>query len=165
MYMSLCLLSTLSAMRPDEKINDTIYIENGATSVNLSCGEVPQSAVAIDWFIYKSGEWVKLLKFYHTKSMIRHYSSNKTKYDISESTNTSLVVKNIKLSDSFFFMCGSAGGPILYSYMNTLHVVGKSLFTYLFTSFFYSRRCWYSCEKFKDSKVNKSPKSKRYFNL
>ena len=133
--MSLCLWLTISAVESNQEINDTIYIENGAASVNLSCGDVPQSAVAIDWFVYKSDEWLKLLKFYHTMSSHHLYSYNNAKYDIGESVNTSLLIKNIKFSDSFLYKCGSAGGPSEHSYTTMLHVLGKSLLTYSFTLF------------------------------
>ena len=67
--MSLCLSVTLSAAESKDKLNATVYIENGADFVELSCGNVPQAAVAIEWFIYNNTEWVKLLKFYHNKSV------------------------------------------------------------------------------------------------
>ena len=135
--MSLCLSVTLSATKSKEefKINETVYIENGAASVELSCGDVPQAAVAIEWFIYNTTElreWGKLLKFYHTNSGNHPYFYNATKYDISKSVSTSLVVNNIKLSDSGLFMCGSLGGSN-HSYMTMLQVIGKSLQIYLFS--------------------------------
>ena len=129
MYMSLCLLLTLSAVESDDKIkiNETVYIENGAASVDLSCGEVPQSAVAIEWFIKESDGWNTLLRFYHTNSEISTKFYNYTKYDISESVNTSLLVKNIKLSDSTLFKCGIRGGSKnIYETTTMLQVVGKS---------------------------------------
>ena len=131
MYMSLCLLLTLSAVESDDKLkmNKTVYVENGAASVDLSCGEVPQSAVAIEWFIKESAGWNKLLKFYHTNSEISTKFYNYTNYDISESVNTSLVVKNIQLSDSTLFKCGIIGVPNNISEtMTMLQVVGKSPF-------------------------------------
>ena len=135
MYMSLCLLLTLSAVESDDKlkINKTVYIENGAASVDLSCGDVPQSAVAIEWSIEESNGWNKLLKFYHTNSEISTKLYNYTKYNISESVNTSLAVKNIKLSDSTLFKCGIVGGPNKnHETFTMLQVVGKSPLTNLF---------------------------------
>ena len=127
--MSLCLSVTLSAIESEKEIAETVYIENGAASVELSCGDVPPSAVAIDWCIYNSNEWIKLLKFYHTQSVNLNnprYSNDSyyKKYDTSKSVGTSLVVKDIKLSDSALFKCGSAGGSN-HNHMTMLQVVGK----------------------------------------
>ena len=146
-YISLGLLVTLSTVESVEqfKINETIYIENGTESVELSCGEVPQSAMAIEWFIHKSNEWRKLLKFYHINSSDSsnpRYFNDPSKYDISKSVNTFLVVKNINLSDTVLFMCGSLGGHFNHSYTTMLQVVGKLLLTYLFSSFTeYNLKC------------------------
>ena len=128
-YISLGLLVTLSTVESVEqfKINKTIYIENGTESVELPCGEVPQSSVAIEWFIRKSNEWRKLLKFYHlnpSDSSNPRYFNDSSKYDISKSVNTSLVVKDINLSDTVMFKCGSLGGHFNHSYTTMLQVVG-----------------------------------------
>ena len=134
--MNLCILLTLSYVESDEKINNTVYIEDGSASVDLSCGEVPHSAFAIEWFIYKGAGWLKLLKFYHTNSgRSNHSNTDYTKYGISESVNTSLVINNIKLSDSALFKCGTVSGSVIYSHTTMLQVVGKLLQTCLFTSF------------------------------
>ena len=136
MYMNLCILLTLPYGESDEKINKTVYIENGSASVDLSCGEVPQSSFAIEWFIYNGTDWLKLLKFYHTNSGRTNYSSSdSTEYGISESVNTSLVIKSIKLSDSALFKCGAVGGSVGYSHTTMLQAVGKLLLTCLFTLF------------------------------
>ena len=136
MYICLCLLLILPLVECDDKfkLNETVYIEKGATSVDLSCGEVPQSAVAIDWFIYKSNAWEKLSKFYHTKPGSLPKLNDSTKYDISKYVNTSLVVKNIKLSDSALFKCTSTGTSNYGRYI-LLQVVGKSLLIHLLTTF------------------------------
>ena len=132
MYMSLCVLLTLSAMESDEKTNKRVYIENGSASVELSCGEVSESSFAIEWLMYTGVDWLKLLKFYHTNSDRSNYSnSNYNKYGISESVNTSLVVKNIKLWDSALYQCGSLGGSITQTHFTRLEVVGKLLLTCL----------------------------------
>ena len=140
MYICLCLLLILPPVECDDKfeINETVYIEKGATSVDVSCGEVPQSAMAIEWSIYKSNEWRKLIKFYHTTPGTRHYFNESTKYDISEFVNTSLVVKNIKLSDSALFKCGSTGKSIHERYI-LLQVVGKLSLIHLLTAFTFVR--------------------------
>ena len=134
--MSLCLLVTLSAIESAEqcKINERVYIENGAAFAELSCGDVPQVAVGVEWFIYNSTEWVKLLKIYKTQPGSYEYNYDSTKYGLSESVNMSLVVKNIKLSDSALFKCGSLGNSTHIRCIR-LQVVGKSLLTYLFTLF------------------------------
>ena len=139
LYMSLCLSVTVSAVESEEeyKINETVYIGNGAALAELPCSKVPQAAVGIEWFIYTSTEWKKLLKFYHTNPVNSgnpKYCNDSTKYDISQSVSTSLVVKNIKLSDSGLFMCGFVGGSN-HTYTIMLKVVGKSLLTHLFTLF------------------------------
>ena len=130
---------TLSAVESVEqlKINETIYIENGAESVELSCGEVPLSAVEIEWSIRKSKERQRLLKFYHinsSNSSNHQYFNDSSKYEISKSVNTSLVVKDIKISDNVLFMCLSLGALSNHSYTTMLKVVGKFL---LFVYFIY----------------------------
>ena len=117
--MSLCLSVTLSAAesKNEFKINETVYIENGTDFVALSCGDVPQAAVAIEWFIYNNTEWVKVLKFYHNKSV----NHGKPRYLI-----------NFMKYDSGLFMCHSVGGSS-HTYTTMLQVVGKSLLIYLFT--------------------------------
>ena len=130
--MTLCLLLAVSAVVPDEEIDETVYIENGAASVTLSCGEVPTNSVAIEWFIKKDYAFEKILKFYYktpNKSPQHTDSYTSDKYDINESVNTSLVVKNVELSDDGLFQCGTAGEQDGYSYMTKLQVVGKSLLT------------------------------------
>ena len=137
MYMVLWLLLILPPVESDDqlKINETVYIEKGATLVDLSCGEVPQSALAIEWFIYKNNEWIKLVKFYHTKPGSRQYFNDSTKYDNSGFANTSLVVKNIQLTDSAWFKCSFAGTEKATDKRYTfLQVVGKTLIIYLFAS-------------------------------
>ena len=136
MHMSLSLLLTLSTIESDEEINKTVYIEKGSVSVDLSCGEVPQAAIAIEWFIYKRDEWVKLLKFYHNHKS-KYSNSDYSKYGISEAVKTSLVVKNIELSDSALYQCGSVGG-ILYSHTTLLQVVGKLLLIIYLSLILYS---------------------------
>ena len=130
---------TLSAVESVDqlKINETIYIENGAESVELSCGEVPLSAVEIEWSIRKSKERERLLKFYHinpSNSSNHQYFNDASKYEISKSVNTSLVVKDIKISDNVLFMCLSLGALSNHSYTTMLKVVGKFL---LFVYFIY----------------------------
>ena len=129
MYITMCLLVTLSAMASKEEFiekPETVYIEDGAASAELSCGEVHQSVLAIEWFIKESDEWRKVLKFYHTTTGSPRYFNDSAKYDISESVNTSLLVKNIKPSDSALFKCGSIGNSTYERYIK-LQVVGKSL--------------------------------------
>ena len=113
----------------EEDINETLYIEIGAKSVELSCGEVPEAS-AVEWNMNKSNEWKKILKFYHAKAGKEPaYYNNYTqeKYDIGASVNTSLVIKNIQFSDRCLFICETVGGPVAYSYTIQLEVVGKSL--------------------------------------
>ena len=137
--MTLFVLVTLSTLASPEECNEnpvTVYIEDGAAFVELSCGEVPQSAVAIEWIIKKSAEWTKVLKFYHTEPGHSQNIFNTTKYDISESANTSLLVINIKPSDSALFKCISNGGST-HERCVMLQVVGKSLL-FIYSIFFSS---------------------------
>ena len=151
MYMSLCLLVTLSATESAEqfKINKIVYVENGADFVELSCGDVPQAAVGIHWFIYNGTEWVKLLKIYKAQPGRNPDPNASTKYGVSKSVNTSLVVRNIKLSDSASFKCGSLGNSTQMRCIR-LQVVGKSLVTYLFIWFPLAEIKYVICLKSKD---------------
>ena len=134
MHLSLGVVLTLSAVESNKETYGTVYIENGTTSVQLPCGEVPPSALGIKWFAKKHNGWFLLLRFYHNISGRFDYFRNAAKYDISESVNTSLVVKRMKLSDSILYKCAFLEPPTPYRY-TMLQVVGKSLQTNLFTAF------------------------------
>ena len=115
-------------MEHDELINATVYIQNGTQSADLSCGEVPDNAIAIEWYIKISNEWKRILKFYPNKPHRYpeyYYGHTEEKYGINESVNTSLVIRNIEPSDSGLFMCATTGGKLSYSYTTLLNVVGK----------------------------------------
>ena len=132
-WMSLCLLQTPSARAFEGEINNIIYTENGTRSVVLPCGEVPWDIVAIEWFVYGNYEWDKILKFYYYSpgSFPRYfYDDTSDKYGLSESVNTSLVVKDVELTDTSFFRC-STSGNMHHLYTTLLQVVGESLLTYL----------------------------------
>ena len=113
---------------PDEHINATVYKENGAQSLDLSCGKIPDKAVAIEWYIKRSNVWRRILKFYHKKqntSPEYSYGHTEEKYGISQSIHTSLSIRNIEVSDSGLFLCATVGR--LYKYTTLLIVVGKKL--------------------------------------
>ena len=133
-YMTLCILLAMSSAMFDDGIDETVYIEKGAASVILSCGNLPQDAFAIEWFVHKYSVFERIMKFYYKiPNSSPLYSDRYTadKYDIDDSVNTSLVVKNIDLADGGLFQCGTAGGAgDVYSYITKLQVVGKSLLTY-----------------------------------
>ena len=125
--MGLSLLQTVSAVEREEDPNKTIYVENGTESVELSCGPLPENPIAIAWRIKQSDGWKKILKIY-TSGPSEQYDTDK--YGISESVNTSLVVKKVVLSsfDSALFRCDIAGGSLDYRYTTRLQIVGESLF-------------------------------------
>ena len=119
-----------SALKPDGYVNSTVYAENGRESVDLSCGENLTNGVAIYWSISKSNHWSDILKIYPhipTRNITYLESYTAEKYGISESVNTSLVVKNIDISDNACFRCRSAGAGLAYSHITMLNVSGKSL--------------------------------------
>ena len=127
--MSLWMLCT-SALEPDEYVNSTVYTENGKESVDLSCGENLANEVAIYWSIFKCSHWSDILKIYPyipTRNITYFENYTADKYGISESVNTSLVVKNIDISDNACFRCRSAGAGLAYSHITMLNVSGKSL--------------------------------------
>ena len=133
--MGLWMFHTISAVVADDFKNATIYIKNGTGSVDLSCGEVPEKATAIDWFIKKSNTWIRILKFKHMKpnTAPQYYTNNsKDKYDISTSVNTSLVVKNIVPMDIGVYKCSTRGGTQDYSYITLLKIEGESVFVLVF---------------------------------
>ena len=112
------------------EIDGTVQIKNGTESVNLSCGAVPLNIVATEWSVHKH-QMKKILKFYLNKSgNSSMYYNNYTadKYSISEYVNTSIVIKNIALSDTNYYICGIRGQGIDYRYTIMLEVQGKSLF-------------------------------------
>ena len=122
--MCLWLLQTLSAV----EIHDTVYMENGTESVHLPCGEISQYAHGIQWEMNKSNAWKKILKFYPSipGGLPKYFNYfSKDKYAISDSINTSLVVKNIDISDSGLFRCSIIGEEVDYGYITLLQVVGK----------------------------------------
>ena len=128
--MGLWLLQTLLAL----EIHDTVYTENGTETVHLPCGEIPQYAHGIQWKMNKSNAWKKILKFYPSipDGLPKYFNYTKDKYAISDSINTSLVVKNIDISDSGLFKCNSIGEKVDYGYIILLQVVGKRLSVQLF---------------------------------
>ena len=126
--MGLLLLLTASAMEPKDDINNTVCIDNETESVDISCGNVPETATAIEWFIKTSNGWKRIMKVDHTESgefQKRIIGHNEHKYDISESLNTYLVVRNISLSDNSLFKCSATGKSHTYTYTTMLKVVGK----------------------------------------
>ena len=122
--MGLWLLQTQSAL----EIYGIVYIENGTESVSLPCGEVPQYVHGIQWEMDKSNTWEKIMKSYPSKPSGRPKYFNcytKDKYAISDSKNTSLIVKHIDISDTGLFRCNTIGEDEDYGYIILLQVVGK----------------------------------------
>ena len=120
----------------ENDVNEIIYVENGTESVDVPCGKVPEKATAIEWFIKKSNQWSRIMKVYHTESRESqnpYIGHNGDKYEISESLNTYLLVKDINFSDNSLFKC-SATGRSLYSHITLLNVVGKLLYGGVFIS-------------------------------
>ena len=126
---------TPSAVDADQDVNNTVDTKIGAKSAVLSCGEIPEDATAVEWYMYKANEWKNILKFYHNTpgpSPEYYQGYTKDKYDISGTMQTSLVVKNIKMSDFGLFKCITTGGSVSYNYTNLLGVWGKSLLGVVF---------------------------------
>ena len=119
----LCMLKTISAL-------DTLYTENGIESTYLPCGDVPENVPRIEWEKYESNGWRKILKFnpntYGQRPWTKYfYNYTKDKFGISDSINTTLVVKHIDISKTGLFRCRTVGGDVDYSYTTLLQVVGK----------------------------------------
>ena len=125
------MLQTTFAVETAQVINDTVSTYSCTKSVELSCNGVPENATGIEWFIKVSNEWVKILKFYPTepeKSPDHYNNYSRDKYNISEVVKTSLVVKNVELSDNGFFKCSTRGGSLDYKYFILLKIMGKLQF-------------------------------------
>ena len=131
--MSLCLLVTLSAVESNETVerNETFYITNGTALTNVMCGKVAESAVAMEWFIYKDRQWAKMMKCYNDSSKYSYYSNYTN--NTYECVHTSLVIKNIKLSA--LLKCNCVGNSITHSSTIMVIVVGKLPLIYFFTPF------------------------------
>ena len=117
-------------MGPYKNVNGTVYIENGTKSVHLPCGDIPENAYGIEWEMYKSQAWKRILKFYliqHDQDLNHFYNYDTDKYGISDSDNTSLVVNNINISDIGLFRCRTVGEYEDYRFTTFLQVVGKLL--------------------------------------
>ena len=128
--MCLWVQQTKSAVLFDEKLNATVYTKNETEAVALSCGEVPDDAVATEWKRYISNQAKKILKIYNTtteKSPKYYDNITQSKYGISKSVHTSLLIKNIDLSDTGYYICHTTGRDGTYEYTTMLHVLGKSL--------------------------------------
>ena len=127
----------MSIAEPDTYINETIYINNLTESVDLPCGEDVENASAIYWSIFNEWkfEWEKILKMSPTSTDIHPYENKNTnRYGISESVNTSIVVKNDRLSENNWFRCTTSGEGPAYSYTVLLKVVGKSILFWSFST-------------------------------
>ena len=86
--MGLLLLLATSAVESEDDINNTVCIDNETESVDVSCGNIPETATALEWFIKTSNGWKRIIRVYHNKSgefqksIIGH---NEDKYDINQS--------------------------------------------------------------------------------
>ena len=132
-FLDLWLLQTASAIEIHNDINAIVYIDNGTESADLSCGKVPENATAIEWFLQNSEEWEMILKFKHmTPGSVPQniVTYKRDKYGITDSVHTSLVIKNIDISDIGLFQCITKGTDMAYTYTTLLKVVGKFLLQY-----------------------------------
>ena len=115
-------------------INETVYIEDGAESVELSCGNnVPMDRLALEWKVQMDSGWFDtIFKYRYTRAgsnpsyngIYRDSPQLQEKYSSSTSVNTSLVVKNGAISDSNVYQCILTYEPE-YDYRVQLQVVGK----------------------------------------
>ena len=120
-----------SAVVSYKYINRTIYIENGTESVDLACGEDLENAVTIYWSILKNKEWKKILKLYPNTSIkptLYEKENTTDRYGISESVNTSLVIKNTDLLENNVFRCTTLGDGLNNIYNTLLKIGGKYCF-------------------------------------
>ena len=128
--IALCMavwLQQTQSMKFDGKLNATVNKKNGTKTVDLSCGAVTDSFVAIEWARYISKQSKRILKIYNNTTE-KHYNGNtSSKYGISETEPTSLLIKNIEISDTGYYICHTVGAQVEYKYTTLLHVVGKSL--------------------------------------
>ena len=128
--MGLWFLQIPPLMEFSGEINKTVNIKNGTKSIDLQCGKVPGNFVAIEWDMKKSDQIIKILKFYQNATVkpTKYYEGYIVdKYEIREFVNLSLVVKDIELNDTAYYICGTKGGSELHSYTTLLQVEGKSL--------------------------------------
>ena len=122
------MLHATAAVEPEDYINSTVYVDYGVQSVELTCGEVPKNAVAIQWSTFKFHEWKNILRFYPTtlERPLSYYEGfTADNYGISESVNTSLVVKDIGHLEKSLFRCITVGKGQPYSYTTLIKVVGE----------------------------------------
>ena len=125
--MAVWLQQTQSVLKYDGKLNEKVYKKNGMETVDLSCGKVPESFVAIEWARYISNQSTKILKIYNDTTEKHYDGYTSSKYSISETEPTSLLIKNIEISDTGYYICHTVGEQVGYKYTTLLHVVGKSL--------------------------------------
>ena len=104
--MGLWVLRIPSTASSDEKTTHAFYIRDETESVDLPCGEFSNDVIGIEWFLYKSNQLIKILKFYHTTpgSSPKYYNGYSAEnYGISESAKTSLTVPS---THYYFTGCG-----------------------------------------------------------
>ena len=127
--MGLWLLQTPSSMEFDGEIIDTVFVKNRTESLDLSCKEF--DTFYTRWLVYNWGRWKTILDVieYKNGSDLLYWNNYAAdKYNMSESVNGSVEVKNIELSDAGYYMCSY--GSLFWGYFTLLRVVGKLLLTY-----------------------------------
>ena len=126
--MGLWLQQAQSVVGFDGKSNATIYTKNGTKSVNLPCGEFHNGGVGIEWRQHIYNQSKKILKVYNNRSgeSTKYYNNyTSSKYGINRSAHTSLVIKNLLVSDTGYYICHTIGERASYRYTTMLHVVGE----------------------------------------
>ena len=125
---------TLQLAEETKEIEHKVYTKYGTESVYLPCGELTENVIGIEWFLYKSKQLKKILKFYPNASgsSPRYYNNYTAEnYGFNASVKNSLVIKSIEPSNIDWFVCSTVGTDVHYNHTIILQIVGKSLLTYL----------------------------------
>ena len=106
------------------KICNTIYIKNGSKSVDIPCSSVIGNATAKKWHINK--ETTEEIRCSRTKRTDKIVCCDPltAKCDIRGPVTSSLVIENIKISDTGYYSCRTSRGYDYVEDTTLLLVVG-----------------------------------------
>ncbi|XP_058249744.1 immunoglobulin kappa light chain-like isoform X2 [Hemibagrus wyckioides] len=123
MYLTSCLFcvcvcfSDLVKTQTDFQSNDSLVFVNEGDSVNITCHYQSEMAMHFSWYKHKLGQKPKLISNfykYDQKATFHHEFKGNARFNmVNKKGVTHLEIKEIQLSDSATYYCGSAHSNIV----------------------------------------------------